>query len=80
VWLYIADESSPLGAYMKRIPTIRGVHYRVNSVQAQALKKPFNIQSVPSYVLVDRAGNATLRSDFYDTGVYIRKIRQEVEK
>jgi thiol-disulfide isomerase/thioredoxin len=80
VWLYIADESSPLGAYMKRIPTIRGVHYRVNSVQAQALKKPFGIQSVPSYVLVDRAGNATLRSDFYDTDVYIRKIRQEVEK
>jgi thiol-disulfide isomerase/thioredoxin len=80
VWLYIADESSPLGAYMKRIPTIRGVHYRVNSVQAQALKKPFNIQSVPSYVLVDRAGNATLRSDFYDSDVYIRKIRQEAEK
>jgi thiol-disulfide isomerase/thioredoxin len=80
VWLYIADESSPLGAYLKRIPTVRGLHYRVNSVQAQALKQPFGIKSVPSYVLVDRAGNATLRPDFFDTDVYIRKILQEVNQ
>jgi thioredoxin-related protein len=52
----------------------------VNSVQAQALKQPFGIKSVPSYVLVDRAGNATLRPDFFDTDVYIRKILQEVNQ
>lgn len=31
VWVYVADESSPMNLYVNMIPKIKGNHYRINS-------------------------------------------------
>ena len=66
VWIYIANETSPLVKYKTMIPEIRGLHYRLNGEQWKYLGDKFKIDGIPSYVLVDREGNYSLRNDFRD--------------
>lgn len=66
VWLYIANESSPIVAYKKAIAEIAGIHYRLNNEEWTALCKQFGITGIPSYVLVSRDGTCRLRNDLRD--------------
>lgn len=68
VWVYIANETSPIAKYIDMIPGIKGVHYRLNPEQwRQIVDVDFpEVDGIPSYILVDREGNATLRLDFRD--------------
>ena len=66
VWLYIANETSPLVTYNTMIPNIQGVHYRLNAEQWKALAEKFQIDGIPSYVLVDKSGAYKLRNDLRD--------------
>ncbi|MDE7388241.1 MAG: TlpA family protein disulfide reductase, partial [Muribaculaceae bacterium] len=63
VWIYIADESSPLPKYLDMIKDIRGVHYRLSSDQIETLRKQFAVDGIPYYILVDREGHAEGRPD-----------------
>ncbi len=63
VWVYIANETSPLDAYMEMIPGIRGKHYRLNQEQWDYIGKKFGLDGIPSYVLVDKSGHYELRND-----------------
>lgn len=64
VWIYIANETSPVANYMKMIPNIQGIHYRLNDAQWHYLvDKEFDIDGIPSYVVVDKKGNYSLRND-----------------
>lgn len=66
VWIYIANETSPLVTYLTSIANIKGEHYRLNDEQWQYLCEKFNIDGIPSYVLVDKEGKYGLRNDLRD--------------
>lgn len=77
VFVYIANESSPMAKYLTMIPDIKGVHYRLNSEQWEQLTdKDFDLDGIPSYVLVERSGKATLRNDLRDHSLYIKTVKE----
>ena len=80
VWLYIADESSPLVTYKQMVSEIQGVHYRLTKAQCDYVCDKFGIRAIPSYVLVDKAGKYGLRNDLRDHWTMRRVLRDELEK
>lgn len=56
VFLYLADESSPLGTWQNMIPDIHGEHYRLPAEQASFLKKKFGVKGIPSYLIINKKG------------------------
>lgn len=66
VWIYIADESSPMTKYRAMIPDIKGVHYRVGADEIKAIRDRFDVDGIPFYIMVDRKGKATGHPDFRD--------------
>ncbi len=80
VWVYVADESSPVPSYYKMIPSIKGHHYRLTDEQATALYKKYNIDGIPYYFLVDRKGTVTPRPDFRDHDLLVKTILEELKK
>ena len=80
VWVYVADESSPIPAYYKMIPTIKGHHYRLTEAQARALYERYNIDGIPYYFIADRKGNVTPRPDFRDHDLMVTTILEELKK
>lgn len=59
VFLYLAAENSPKGAWEQMIPDIKGEHYRVTSAQWDYWCKKFGIQGVPSYMILSKDGTPT---------------------
>ena len=57
------------------IPDIKGLHYRLNDGQWRYLCDKFNIDGIPSYVLVDREGRYGLRNDFRDHGKMVSTLK-----
>ena len=81
VWVYIANETSPSNVYAETIPNIKGIHYRVNDEQWRYLTdKLFDIDGIPSYVLVDKEGNYTLRNDLRDHSKMVSTLKEELKK
>lgn len=58
VFLYLAGENSPIGAWNQMIPDIKGEHYRVTQAQWDFLGKKFGIQGVPSYMIIAKDGTS----------------------
>lgn len=79
VWIYIANETSPLVAYKTSIARIKGIHYRMNPEQWKYLCEKFNIDGIPSYVLVNRDGTYKLRNDFRDHGLMKKTLKGMLE-
>lgn len=75
VWIYIANETSPIVEYKTMIPDIKGLHYRLNDGQWRYLCDKFDIDGIPSYVLVDREGRYSLRNDFRDHGKMVSTLK-----
>lgn len=80
VWVYIANETSPIVKYKTMIPDIQGLHYRLNQEQWNYLCDKFKIDGIPSYVLVDKSGAYKLRNDFRDHSLMIKTLIEEFEK
>ena len=76
VWIYIANETSPIVKYKSMIPDIRGIHYRIGPEQWQYLCEKFGIDGIPSYVLVDKDGSYRLRNDFRDHGLMVSTLKE----
>lgn len=70
VWIYIADESSPVNTYYDMIPGIKGLHYRLNDEQINAIMDRFKVDGIPYYILVDKKGNVAGRPDLRNTNLY----------
>lgn len=66
VWIYVANETSPIVQYKTQIANMQGVHYRLSEEQWDYICDGFGIMVIPSYVLVDKEGNYALREDFGD--------------
>lgn len=80
VWIYLADESSPMNLYVSLIPSIKGIHYRLTQDQAEALHKRFKLDGIPYYILVDRQGNIEGRPDLRDHELFKKTILEKLKK
>ncbi len=78
VWIYVADESSPLPLYVSLIPEIAGEHYRLTENQAEALRKQFDIDGIPYYILTDRQGSYEGRPDLRDHDLFKKAILEKL--
>lgn len=79
VWIYLANETSPLVTYKQAIPNIKGKHFRLNDKQWKYLCEQFKIDGIPSYVLVDKSGHYQLRNDFRDHEVMKNTLKEMIE-
>ena len=79
MWIYIANETSPLVAYKTSIAKIAGKHYRLDDAQWKYLCEKFQIDGIPSYVLVDRDGSYKLRNDFRDRDLMKKTLKGMLE-
>ena len=79
VWIYLANETSPLATYKTMIPEIRGKHFRLNDEQWKYLCEKFEIDGIPSYVVVDRDGSYHLRNDLRDHAAMVSTLRSMLE-
>lgn len=80
VWIYIANETSPIVTYKTMIPDIQGLHYRLNKEQWNYLCNKFDIDGIPSYVLVDKTGKYELRNDLRDHDKLTGTLLEELKK
>lgn len=76
VFVYLTGSSSPMGTWQSMIPDIKGEHYRLSKEQWDYVTDQFGITGIPSYVLVDKAGNYKLRNDLRNHG----KLKTELLK
>ena len=81
VWVYIANETSPSNVYAETVPNIKGIHYRVNDAQWKYLTGTlFDIDGIPSYVLVDKDGSYALRNDLRDHDKMVETLKEMIKK
>ena len=80
VFVYVADESSPMNLYVNMIPKIKGEHYRISAKQADAMRNQFDVDGIPYYILVDREGKIQGRPDFRDHDLYTKTLLETVNK
>ena len=78
VWIYIANETSPIGTYLKMIPDIKGLHYRLNDEQWRYICDYFKIDGIPSYVLVQKDGTYALTNEFRDHDLMVKTLKKLV--
>ena len=78
VWIYIANETSPLVKYKTMIPDIKGKHFRLNDKQWDYLCKKFKIDGIPSYVVVDKDGSYRLRNDLRDHNLLVKTLKEKI--
>ena len=79
VWIYIANETSPLVTYKTQIGKIAGKHYRLNDKQWKYLCEQFKVDGIPSYVVVNRDGTYKLRNDLRDHGKLKKSLKAMIE-
>lgn len=80
VWIYIADESSPMPDYLSMIKNIRGQHYRLTKDEISVIRKRFDVDGIPFYILVDRRGKAAPRPDLRNHASFKSAIRAALKE
>lgn len=79
-WVYIADTTSDPDQYAEMIQDIAGHHAMASSEQIQALRRRFNVDGIPFYIMVDRDGIAHPRPDFRDHEEMVKTLKAELAK
>lgn len=79
VWIYIANETSPLVTYKTQIAKIQGKHFRLNDKQWSYLCDKFKIDGIPSYVVVGKDGSYKLRNDLRDHDKLKKELKKMIE-
>ena len=81
VFLFLADESSPLETYNNVIVSIKGHHYRLTQKQSASLKSKWKFTGIPSYVIVGRDGMVKdSHTGFHGVDYYKAKLNEELGK
>jgi len=80
VWIYLTDETSPLTKYTTMIPDIKGLHYRLTKEQWRQIANKFGINSIPSFVIVNKSGQYSLRNDLRDLDNLLSTLLEELNK
>ena len=64
--------------YLEMIPDIEGLHYRLSQEQWKHLTdNVFDIDGIPSYVLVKKDGTYSLRNDLRDHNKMLKVLKAE---
>ena len=81
LYVYIAGENSPKGAWENMIPDVHGEHFRVTNDQWRYLMDKFNIQGVPTYLIIDRKGNTVYQhTGFPGVDTMKKKLMEALDK
>ena len=80
VFLYLTGETSPETKWRTMIPDIKGEHYRLSDKQWRYVCNKFNIDGIPSYVLVDKNGNYNLCNEFRNHEIMKKALIEECAK
>ena len=81
LYVYIAGENSPKGAWENMIPDVHGEHFRVTNDQWRYLMDKFNIQGVPTYLVIDRKGNTVYQhTGFPGVDTMKKKLMEALDK
>ncbi|MDR0395251.1 MAG: TlpA family protein disulfide reductase [Tannerella sp.] len=78
VFVYLTGPSSPEMKWRTMIADVKGQHYRVSEKQWRYICNKFNIDGIPSYVLVDKSGKYELRNDLRNHELLKKVLRQEI--
>lgn len=76
VFVYLTNETSPVGKWKKQVANIPGLHYRVTE---DIWKQIPNITGIPQYYLYDREGRRQWEQTGFDEEV-LKDIEQQIEK
>ncbi len=79
VWIYIADDSSPIIEYQESVKNIRGIHYRLSKGLIKELDAYLNVDGIPFYVLVEKDGTFTGRPDLRVHNKYVQELLKRVK-
>ncbi|MGF1637702.1 MAG: TlpA family protein disulfide reductase [Cyclobacteriaceae bacterium] len=77
VFVYLTDESSPIGLWNKMIADTEGEHYRVDKAQWDTWYKQHEIQGIPTMMIYDREGTQISR---YTGFPGIETIQENIDK
>ncbi len=61
------------------IQNIKGVHYKLTEPQIENIRKRFEVDGIPYYILVDRDGKATGHPDFRDHKRMVEEVKKAVD-
>jgi thiol-disulfide isomerase/thioredoxin len=78
IFVYLTGPSSPEMKWRTMIADIKGEHYRVSDKQWRYICKKFDIDGIPSYVLVDPSGRYDLRNDLRNHNLLKKVLRQTI--
>ena len=76
VFVYLTNETSPVGKWTAQVANIPGLHYRVSE---DIWKQIPNLSGIPQYYLYDRNGCRQWEQAGYDDEV-LKDIEQQIEK
>ena len=80
VFLYVADDSSPLKEWENTKSSIKGLHYRLTSAQSKPLMDKWSFAGFPSYVIVGKDGMVKdFHTGFQGVEYYRAKIEAELK-
>lgn len=77
VYIYITGETSPKATWEQMIPNINGEHFYLTDNQWDYLCDKFGVDGVPSYLVIDRAGEIKYKSVGFPG---VSKMMQELLK
>lgn len=77
VYIYIAGENSPEGAWKNMVPDIQGEHFRITQSQWDYLSQHLGFTGVPTYIFVDKEGNMTGKMVGFPG---VDRMKQELQK
>jgi hypothetical protein len=61
------------------IADIKGNYYRLSDAQWRYLYKKFNIEGIPSYVIIEKDGTYKLRNDLRDHSLLISTLQEKIK-
>ena len=79
VFIYLADESSPLSAWNNMIPSINGEHFRLKNSQMSELRKKFGIRGIPSYLILNKQGEQIYFQTGFDGDAIGKKLGEALD-
>lgn len=77
IYLYIADDSSPIDKWNEMIPEIGGIHTRISSKQSNLLNKLYQFDAIPTYMVINKKGKKAYQITAFP-GIHI--LKDELEK
>jgi thiol-disulfide isomerase/thioredoxin len=78
VFVYLTGPSSPEMKWLTMIADIKGEHYRVSEKQWRYVCDKFDIDGIPSYVLVGKNSDYKLRNDFRNHETMKKTLLEEI--